>query len=160
MRTKIKDRSLPIYTKGEEIFNMVSHIVGAGLSIVALILCLVFSAIHGKPLSILSSLIYGVCMIFSYTMSSVYHGLRPNTGKKVLQVLDHCAIYAMIAGTYTPFCLVTFMQYDLALGWSMFAIVWGLAVLGVVMNSIDLKEFRVFSMICYMLMRMVYYFQN
>ena len=157
MRTKLKDRVLPTYTKGEEIFNMVSHIVGGSLSIIALILCVVFSAIHGKPLSIFSSIIYGVMMIFSYTMSSIYHGLRPNTGKKVLQVLDHCAIYAMIAGTYTPFCLVTFMQYDKILGWTMFGIVWGLAVLGVVLNSIDLKRFRVFSMICYIGMRMVHY---
>ena len=156
MRTKIKDRKLPTYTKGEEIFNMVTHIVGAGLSVIALVLCIIFSAIHQKPLAVLSSVIYGVMMVFSYTMSSVYHGLRPNTGKKVLQVLDHCAIYAMIAGTYTPFCLVTFMQYDIALGWSMLAIVWGLAILGVVLNSIDLREFRVFSMICYIGMRMVH----
>lgn len=158
MRTKIKDRSLPVYTRGEEIFNMVSHIVGAGLSVIALTLCLIFSTIHGKPYAILSSIIYGVCMIFSYTISSIYHGLRPNTGKKVLQVLDHCDIYTMIAGTYTPFCLVTFMQYDVALGWSMLAVVWGLAILGIIMNSIDLKYFRVYSMICYIGMRLVHYF--
>lgn len=157
MRTKLKDRVLPTYTKGEEIFNMVSHIVGGGLSVVALVLCVIFSAIHHNPLAIVSSIIYGVMMIFSYTMSSVYHGLRPNTGKKVLQILDHCAIYAMIAGTYTPFCLVTFMQYDIVLGWTMFAIVWLMAILGIVLNSIDLKKFRVFSMLCYIGMRMVHY---
>ncbi len=157
MRTKIKDRILPRYTKGEEIFNMVSHIVGGGLAVIALILCLIFSIIHKNHFAIISSIIYGTTMIFSYTMSSVYHGLRPNTGKKVLQVLDHCAIYSMIAGTYTPFCLVTFMKYDMALGWSMFAIIWGLAILGIVLNSIDLKKYRVFSMICYIAMRLVYY---
>ena len=157
MRTKLKDRALPTYTKGEEIFNMVSHIVGGGLSIIALILCVIFSSIHGKHLAVLSSIIYGVMMTFSYTMSSIYHGLKPNTGKKVLQILDHCAIYAMIAGTYTPFCLVTFMQYDKTLGWIMFAIVWLLAALGVTLNSIDLKKYRVFSMICYIGMRLVHY---
>ena len=157
MRTKLKDRVLPQYTKGEEIFNMVSHIVGGGLSVIGLILCVIFAAIHGKPLAVLSSIIYGVMMIFSYTMSSIYHGLRPNTGKKVLQILDHCAIYVMIAGTYTPFCLVTFMQYDTVLGWTMLAIVWSLAILGVTLNSIDLKKYRVFSMICYIGMRLVYY---
>lgn len=157
MRTKLKDRKLPTYTRGEEIFNMVSHIVGGGLSVIALILCIIVSAKHGKPLSVLSSIIYGVTMIASYTMSSVYHGLRPNTGKKVLQVLDHCAIYGMIAGTYTPFCLVTFMEYDRVLGWTMFAIVWVIAVIGIVLNSIDLKQYRVISMICYMVMRMVHY---
>ena len=158
MRTKLKDRVLPTYTKGEEIFNMVTHIVGAGLSVVALVLCVIFSSIHGNPLAIISSIIYGIMMIFSYIMSSIYHGLRPNTGKKVLQVLDHCAIYAMIAGTYTPFCLVTFMQYDKVLGWLMFAIVWAMAILGIVLNSIDLKKYRVFSMLCYIGMRLVYNF--
>lgn len=152
MRTKLKDRVLPTYTKGEEIFNMVSHIVGGGLSVVALILCVVFSCIHGKTLAIISSVIYGVMMIASYTMSSIYHGLRANTGKKVFQVLDHCSIYLFIAGTYTPFCLVTFMDYDKTLGWVMLAVVWSLAILGIVLNSIDLKNYRVFSMICYIAM--------
>ena len=89
MRTKLKDRTLPTYTKGEEIFNMVTHIVGGGLSVIASILCVVFSAIHGKPLAVLSSIVYGVMMTFSYTMSSIYHGLRPNMGKKVLQILPN-----------------------------------------------------------------------
>ena len=152
MRTKLKDRVLPTYTKGEEIFNMVTHIVGGGLSVVALILCLVVSIIHGNGYAIVSSVIYGVMMIASYTMSSIYHGLRPNTGKKVFQILDHCSIYLFIAGTYTPFCLVTFMQYDIVLGWVMFAVVWTLAILGIVFNAIDLKKYRVFSMICYIVM--------
>ena len=91
-------------------------------------------------------------MIASYTMSSIYHGLRPNTGKKVFQILDHCSIYLFIAGTYTPFCLVTFMQYDMLLGWIMFAVVWALAIIGIVLNAIDLKKYRVFSMICYIVM--------
>lgn len=151
-RTKLKDRVLPVYTKGEEVFNMVSHIVGGGLAIIALVLCVIFSAIHGNPLAIISSIIYGVMMIISYTMSSIYHGLRPNTGKKVFQVLDHCAIYLFIAGSYTPFCLVTFMQYNPAVAWTIFTIVWTIAILGIVFNSIDLKKYRVFSMICYMVM--------
>ena len=152
-RTKLKDRILPTYTKGEEIFNMVSHITGGAFAIVALILCVVFSAIHKNTYAIISSSIYGVCMIFSYVMSSIYHGLSSNkSGKKVLQVLDHCAIFSFIAGTYTPYCLVTFMNYDKTLGWSMFAIVWGMAIIGIILNSIDLKKYKVFSMLCYIAM--------
>lgn len=94
-RTKIKDRVLPTYTKGEEIFNMTSHIVGAVLGIVTTVLCIVMAASHRNTYGIVSSSIYGTTMIILYTMSSVYHGLSPrkSTGKKVLQVLDHCTIF-------------------------------------------------------------------
>ena len=107
-RTKLADRKLPIYTKGEEIFNMTTHIVGGALGVVALVLCVVFASIHGNPYAIVSSVIYGVSMILLYTMSSIYHGLSPKlTAKKVFQIFDHCSIFLLIAGTYTPFCLVT-----------------------------------------------------
>ena len=76
-RTKLKDRILPKYTKGEEIFNMTSHIVGAVLGIVALVLCIIFAAIHHNPYGVVASSIYGVTMILLYTMSSIYHGLKP-----------------------------------------------------------------------------------
>ena len=110
-RTKLNDRILPTYTKGEEIFNMVSHIVGAVFGIVALVLCVIFSAIHHNAYAVVSSCIYGVSMIVLYTMSSIYHGLNPNKkGKKVMQVLDHCTIYLLIAGSYTPFALYTFWR--------------------------------------------------
>ena len=103
-RTKLKDRILPTYTKGEEIFNMTSHIVGAVLGIVALILCIVFAAINGNGYGVVSGTIYGITMIILYTMSSIYHGLSPKIkSKKVFQVLDHCSIFLLIAGSYTPF---------------------------------------------------------
>ena len=104
-RTKLRDRVLPTYTPGEEIFNMVSHIVGAALAIAALVLCVIVSAMHHDPWAVVGSSIYGASLIMLYTMSSVYHGLRPNMGKRVMQVLDHCTIYFLIAGTYTPVCL-------------------------------------------------------
>ncbi len=92
-------------------------------------------------------------MILLYTMSSIYHGLKPNTtGKKVLQVLDHCSIFLLIAGSYTPFTLCTLRGYDPVTGWTIFGIIWAMAVLGIVLNSIDLKQFKVFSMICYLAM--------
>ena len=112
-RIKLKDRVLPTYSKGEEIFNMTSHIVGGGIGVIATILCVVVAAIHNNVYGIVSGAIFGVTMIILYTMSSVYHGLRPNTtGKKVLQVLDHCSIFLLIAGSYTPFALCTLREYD------------------------------------------------
>ncbi|MBQ2938117.1 MAG: hemolysin III family protein [Clostridia bacterium] len=153
VRTKLADRVLPVYTKGEEIFNMVSHIVGAALGLVALVLCIVFAAIHSNASGVISAVIYGITMIILYTMSSIYHGLKPERkAKKVFQVLDHCSIFLLIAGSYTPFCLVTFREYDAVLGWTIFGIIWGMAILGIVLNSIDIKKYKVFSMICYLAM--------
>ena len=152
-RTKLDDRQLPIYTKGEEIFNMTSHIVGGALGIVALVLCVVFSGVHHNAYGVVSSAIFGVTMILLYTMSSIYHGLRPNSkAKKVFQVLDHCSIFLLIAGSYTPFALCTLREADLATGWGIFGIIWGASILGIVLNSIDLKRYKIFSMICYLLM--------
>lgn len=150
-RTKLKDRILPTYTKGEEIFNMTSHIVGGAFGVVALVLCIVFSGIHRNAFAVVSSIIYGISMIVLYTMSSIYHGLRPQgKAKKVFQILDHCSIFLLIAGSYTPFCLVTFREYSPVLGWTIFGIIWGMAALGITLNSIDIKKYKIFSMICYL----------
>lgn len=152
-RIKISDRVLPTYTKGEEIFNMVSHIVGGGFGIIATISCIIVGAIHNNVYGIISGIIYGISMILLYTMSSIYHGLRPNTtSKKIFQIIDHCTIFLLIAGSYTPFLLCTFRTYDARLGWALFAVIWGAAILGVVLNSIDLERYKVFSMICYLAM--------
>lgn len=152
-RTKLSQRELPTYTKGEEIFNMVSHIVGGALGIVVIVLCSIFAGIHKNPYGIISGIIFGVSMILLYTVSSIYHGLKPNTtSKKVFQILDHCAIFILIAGSYTPFALCTLRQYNTALGWSIFGIIWGFSALGITLNAIDLKKYRVFSMICYLVM--------
>ena len=152
-RTKLRDRILPKYTKGEEIFNMTSHIVGGVLGIVALVLCVVFAAVHGNGYGVVSGAIYGVTMVILYTMSSIYHGLNPKRkAKKGFQVLDHCSIYLLIAGSYTPFALCTLREYSTALGWTIFGVIWFVAILGIILNSIDIKKFRVFSMICYLVM--------
>lgn len=152
-RTKLKDRELPTYTRGEEIFNMVSHIVGGAIGLIGMVLCIIFSAIHQNSYAIVGSIIYGISMIFLYTMSSIYHGLKPTRkAKKVMQILDHCTIYVLIAGTYTPILLSSIMKVDQVAAWTMLAIVWIFAILGIVLNAIDLKQFRVFSMICYIAM--------
>ena len=149
-RTKLADRILPTYTKGEEIFNMVSHIVGSVFGVVVLVLCIIVSAMHHNVYGVISGSIYGTTMIILYTMSSIYHGLSPKCkGKKVMQVLDHCTIFLLIAGSYTPFALCTFREYNTATGWVIFGIIWAMAILGIVLNAIDLKKYKVFSMISY-----------
>ncbi len=151
-RTKLKDRLLPDYTRGEEIFNMVSHIVGGAVGIAALVLCVVKSALKGDVPSVLSSIVYGCSMIFLYTMSSVYHGLKPPMAKKVFQVIDHCTIYFLIAGTYTPYTVITLQKTSPLAGWIIFGFVWGLTALAVTLTAIDLKMYRYFSFTCYILM--------
>lgn len=152
-RVKLNDRILPTYTKGEEIFNMTTHIVGGGMGVVALVLCIIASAIHKNIYGVVSSIIFGISMIMLYTMSSIYHGLNVKLkAKKVFQILDHCSIFILIAGSYTPFALCTLRQYNTALGWSIFGIIWLFATLGIVLNSIDLKRYKIFSMICYLAM--------
>lgn len=92
-------------------------------------------------------------MILLYTMSSIYHGLSPKLkGKKVMQVLDHCSIFLLIAGSYTPFTLCTLRQNDPVTGWVIFGVIWGMAAIGIIFNSIDLKKYKRFSMICYLVM--------
>ncbi len=149
-RTKLADRQLPDYTKGEEIFNMVTHIVGGASGIAYLVLCVIMAAVHHNPMGVVTSAIYGTSVICLFTMSSVYHGLHPSTAKKVLQVIDHCTIYFMIAGTYTPVTLCSLRSQNKALGWTVFGIVWGISALAITLNAIDLKKFKVFSMICYL----------
>lgn len=151
-RIKLSDRVLPDYTKGEEIMNMVTHIVGGALGVAALTLCVIFAALHGNVYGVVGSAIYGTCMVVLYTMSSVYHGLRPSMGKKVLQVLDHCTIYFLIAGTYTVIALSALRPKYPLLGWGMFGFQWALTALAVTLTAIDLKKYNVFSMICYICM--------
>lgn len=104
-------------------------------------------------MELLAGVIYGISLVLLYTMSSVYHGLSKNLfAKRVFQVLDHCTIFILIAGCYTPLALCTLREYNTALGWTIFGIIWFMAIIGIVFNSIDLKKFKVFSMICYLAM--------
>lgn len=145
-RIPLTKRSLPVYSRGEEIMNMVTHIVGGALGVLALPMCL---AKAGDLLDVIGSLIYCACMIALYTMSSVYHGLKPGMAKKVMQVIDHCTIYFLIAGTYTVIVLSAIRPAYPALGWSLFGFEWAMAALATTLTAIDLKKYSVFSMICY-----------
>ena len=152
-RTKLADRVLPYYTRGEEIFNMVTHIIGGALGIVTIVLGVIMAASHGNIYGIVTGSIYGFTMLLLYTISSLYHGLKPNTtAKKVFQILDHCTIYILIAGSYTPIALCTIREIDPVAGWWIFGIIWFSAVLGITLNAIDLKSTKIFSMISYLIM--------
>ena len=148
-RTKLQDRLLPVYTRAEENMNMISHIVGGGLGVLILVLCVLRSALHGNIWGIVGSAIYGSSMVCLYTMSSVYHGLKSGTGKKVMQIIDHCTIYFLIAGTYTPITLSALRPVYPAIGWGLFFFEWALTAAAVTLTAIDLKKYNVFSMICY-----------
>ncbi len=151
-RTKLCNRRLPDYTRGEEIMNMVTHIAGGGLGIIALVACVVKAALGGNIFGVVGSAIYGGTMIALYAVSSVYHGLRPCTGKKVMQVIDHCTIYFLICGTYTPILLSAFVPAYPVIGWGLLAAEWALAITAGTLTAIDLKKYNVFSMICYITM--------
>ena len=148
-RTSLRDRKLPDYTKGEEIFNMVTHIVGGALGVTYLVLCVIVAALHGNGYGVVGSAIYGFSVIVLFTMSSIYHGLRPGMAKKVFQVIDHCTIYIMIAGTYTPITLSGIRALDPMQGWLLFGIVWGITIIAMVFTAIDHNKFSKFSMACY-----------
>ena len=151
-RIKLRDREMPVYSVGEERMNMVTHIVGGGLGVVALLLCVVKAAYNHNVWGFWTALIYGVFMITLYTMSSVYHGMKPGTGKKVMQVMDHCTIYFLIAGTYTVIALTALRELNPWLGWGILAFQWILTSLAVTLTAIDLHKYNVFSMICYIFM--------
>lgn len=137
---------IPKYTLGEELVNSISHGLGAAFGIVALVLCVVFSAKSGDAWKVVSSSIYGASMILLYTVSTLYHALGINRAKAVFRTLDHCTIYFLIAGTYTPYTLVSMRG---VVGFVVFGVVWAAAVCGIVFNAINVRRFRKLSMILY-----------
>ena len=151
-RIPLSRRLLPDYTNGEEIMNMVTHIVGGGVGIVVLVFCLLRSIQHHNVAGVAGSSIYGGSMILLYAVSSVYHGLRPKMAKLVMQVIDHCTIYFLIVGTYTPILLAGFVPRYPLIGWGLLGMEWGLGILAATLTAIDLRKYRVFSMVCYILM--------
>ena len=148
-RTKLCDRALPDYTKGEELFNTLSHIVGAAFGVAALIMCLTVSVTRQNTWAVISSAIYGASLILLYIMSSVYHGLPCGMAKKVMQVIDHCTIYILIGGSYTPVMLCAVRPISPFWAWTILGLVWGCAVIAIVLTAIDLKKYAKFSMACY-----------
>ena len=140
---------IPKYSLGEEIFSAVSHGIGGLLSIAALVLCVVFSAIHHDAYAVVSSVIYGTTSIILYTMSTLYHSFKVNNAKRVFRIIDHCSIFLLIAGTYTPYALVALPKTT---GWIIFSINWTCAIIGIVLNAINLKKYKKLSMVLYLIM--------
>ncbi|MBQ9472297.1 MAG: hemolysin III family protein [Ruminococcus sp.] len=140
---------LPDYTRGEEIANMVTHIIGGVFALAAIPLLVVTAALHGDPWAVVSGAVYGATLLIMFTVSSIYHGLKPGKAKRVMRVLDHCDIYFLIAGTYTPILLVGIRPINPAMAWTLFGVEWGLAAVAVTLNAIDLKRFEKISMVCY-----------
>jgi hemolysin III len=132
-----------------EKFNSISHLIGALLATAACVILVVQSAHTGDPWKIVSSAIYGAMLIVLYCFSALYHSIRGERAKDVLRKFDHCSIYLLIAGTYTPFMLVTLRG---SWGWSLFGVVWGLALVGIVQEIWLAKGLRILSLVIYVLM--------
>lgn len=143
---------VPTYTLGEELVSSISHGLGALFGVLALVLCVLRA---NSTLGIVAGAIYGASMSVLYTMSTLYHALKVNRAKAVFRVLDHCSIYLLIAGTYTPYTLLGLGE---ALGWTLLGIVWGAAILGITLSAISVERFKVFAMICYLCMGWVIIF--
>ncbi len=141
--------TLKKYSIGEEIFSAVAHCVGALLSIAATVLLIVFSALKGNTMGVVGSSIYGGTMIVLYTMSTLYHSLTNVKAKKVFRVFDHCSIFVLIAGTYTPYCLCTLWGNG---GLGILIAIWSCAILGIVFNAIALEKVKTISLVFYVVM--------
>lgn len=142
-------KRIPQYSKGEELCNSLSHLVGFVLSAVALVYMIVEAVKLGDGLCLLSVIIYGTAMMVLYAMSACYHAVRGEKLKGVFRIFDHCAIFLLIAGTYTPYTLITLRG---SVGWTIFGIIWGMAILGIVLNAIDMEKFSLLSLVCYVVM--------
>ena len=141
-----KRHKLIEYTPGEEIFSAITHGLGALFGVYALVYMVVVSAIHGSPWAVVSSAIYGSTLIILFCMSTLYHAISNKKAKLVFRVLDHSTIFLLIAGTYTPIALITLRG---AMGWVIFGVEWGVAILGIILNAISIERFKLFSMIGY-----------
>ncbi|MBE5779785.1 MAG: hemolysin III family protein [Clostridiales bacterium] len=152
IRTPLSQRTLPAYTRGQEIANMITHIVGAALGFLVLIGVVWQSARTGSYMALITGSIYALTMIGLYAISSIYHGLLPSMGKKVMQVLDHCSIYCLIAATYTPIALVAVHPRYPVIGLVILLLQWLIAAVCIVFSAIDLRRFRILEMASYILM--------
>ena len=141
--------AIPHYTLGEELMNSISHGVGALFGIAALVLCVVRSAQSGDPYRIVSGSIFGFTVLILYLMSCLYHALKVNKAKRVFRVIDHCTIFLLIAGTYTPYTLVSLRD---SVGWWVFGVIWATAIVGIVLNAVSLKKFSKISVALYLIM--------
>jgi hemolysin III len=138
-----------IFSKQEEIANSITHGIGALLSIAALVILIVCSSLYGTAWHVVSFTIFGVSMLILYTSSTLVHSFPQGKAKDVFEILDHSSIYFFIAGTYTPFLLIVIKD---TLGWTLFGIVWGLAIAGTVFKCFFVKKYLFTSTVLYVVM--------
>lgn len=146
----VRDRAIPYQpTLGEEVANSLTHGVGTMLAIAGLAVLTTFAALRGTAWHIVACTIFGVCLILSYGTSTLYHGIQQPRAKHVLRILDHSAIFLLIAGTYTPFTLISLRG---PWGWSLFGVVWGLALMGIAFKVTMLRRWTALSVGLYLAM--------
>ena len=141
-----------LYTLGEEIANSITHGIGALLSIAALVIMVVISAINHHTMAIVSTAIFGASLIILYTMSTLYHAITNEKAKNVLKIFDHCTIYLLIAGSYTPLTLIALRSVSAFKGWLVFGIVWGIAILGILLYALMKNKFKILNVLSYVVM--------
>jgi hemolysin III len=135
------------YSLGEEIANSVIHGIGVVLSVAALTMLIIFGAMSGDTVKLAAGIVYGISLVLEYTASTLYHSLTSERGKYVFKILDHCGIYLLIAGSYTPFLLVTLGGRT---GWIMFAAIWGIAIAGIAVEAFWVFRPRWISALTYL----------
>lgn len=155
--TKTHRISIPRYSLGEELMNSITHGIGACLGIAALVLCIVKSCNPLDGYKLASSIVFGLTTTLLYLMSCLYHALKVNRAKRVFRVIDHCTIFLLIAGTYTPYTLITLHGLT---GWVLFGVVWGVGILGIVLNAVSLRRFAKMSVACYIALGWVVLFAS
>jgi hemolysin III len=148
-KEQLKTIPTRINSIGEEIMNGVTHGIGAALSIAGLTILVVLAVMSGNVRQIVSFSIYGASLIILYLASTLYHSFQKPAVKRVLKIIDHAAIYLLIAGTYTPFLLVGVQG---AWGWTMLVLIWGLAILGISFKTLFIDRFQKLSVLGYVLM--------
>ena len=139
----------PSYTFGEEIANSITHGVGAALAVGGLVVMVAFASLTGDPWQVVACSVFGATMVLLYTASTLYHSISQPRAKSVLRVFDHCAIFLLIAGTYTPFTLISLRG---PWGWSLFGVVWGCALAGIILRTVVGNRWRGLSVALYVIM--------
>ena len=151
MRQNHSKETIILYTRGEDIFCMISHIVGGAMGIAAVALCVTVAALHHNTYGIITGALFGGMMIVYYCMSSIYHGLKPRlTAKKVFRVLTQCAMFLLTASTYSTLALCTLRERNVIFGWIYFGILWAIAVAGILFNSLALEKFKIVSLVLFL----------
>lgn len=149
LRKLIEPPPIRQFSLGEEITHSVTHGIGTALSVFGFILLVILAVLYGNKYQIISFTVFGATLVLLYLSSTLYHGFQRPHIKKIFKRFDHASIYLLIAGTYTPFLLISLRG---SLGWTLLAIVWGIAILGVSFKILFIEKFQVLSVVSYLLM--------